>query len=245
MARCRATSASIPSPPPRALPAVARVLPIKVLNSTPAQMAQLCGSLSQQLAGGSLQPRCVLRLTLRHNSWDVDPGADRPAPLVCRRGGPHVPRRRAALLHVTTASVVVSGQSSARAGHCSWRATGAAAAAASCPVCCQPPDPTALVLQEPGSTVLVAGATGGVGQLLTAKLLDVSGWLWAGDALVRTRCSLLHRPRDAVCPLTAACTPCPDPLLPAARLQGARVEPQRRQGAPAVWRRSRAQRGHC
>lgn len=31
------------------------------------------------------------------------------------------------------------------------------------------------VLQEPGSTVLVAGATGGVGQLLTAKLLEVSG----------------------------------------------------------------------
>lgn len=30
------------------------------------------------------------------------------------------------------------------------------------------------LLQEPGSTVLVAGSTGGVGQLLTAKLLDVS-----------------------------------------------------------------------
>ena len=39
-----------------------------------------------------------------------------------------------------------------------------------------PPCPllTACLLQEPGSTVLVAGATGGVGQLLTAKLLDVS-----------------------------------------------------------------------
>jgi hypothetical protein len=34
--------------------------------------------------------------------------------------------------------------------------------------------PPACLLQEPGSTVLVAGATGGVGQLLTAKLLDVS-----------------------------------------------------------------------
>ena len=29
--------------------------------------------------------------------------------------------------------------------------------------------------QVPGATVLVTGATGGVGQLLTAKLLDVSG----------------------------------------------------------------------
>lgn len=28
-------------------------------------------------------------------------------------------------------------------------------------------------IQEPGSTVLVAGATGGVGQLTTAKLLEV------------------------------------------------------------------------
>lgn len=31
-----------------------------------------------------------------------------------------------------------------------------------------------VVDQEPGSTVLVAGATGGVGQLVTAKLLEVS-----------------------------------------------------------------------
>lgn len=35
-------------------------------------------------------------------------------------------------------------------------------------------------LQEPGATVLVAGATGGVGQLVAAKLLDVSaaGCCW-------------------------------------------------------------------
>lgn len=38
---------------------------------------------------------------------------------------------------------------------------------------CRRPSPCSL-LQEPGATVLVAGATGGVGQLLTAKLLDVS-----------------------------------------------------------------------
>ena len=29
------------------------------------------------------------------------------------------------------------------------------------------------VVQAPGDTVLVAGATGGVGQILTAKLLEV------------------------------------------------------------------------
>ena len=39
----------------------------------------------------------------------------------------------------------------------------------------RPPSVTAAVV-EPGSTVLVAGATGGVGQLLTAKLLDVSAF---------------------------------------------------------------------
>jgi NADPH:quinone reductase-like Zn-dependent oxidoreductase len=47
----------------------------------------------------------------------------------------------------------------------------APAASVRCSDCCH----AEFLLQEPGSTVLVAGATGGVGQLLTAKLLDVSG----------------------------------------------------------------------
>ncbi len=57
------------------------------------------------------------------------------------------------------------------------RASAAAAAAAAC--CRLAPGALAEIkspplLQEPGATVLVAGATGGVGQLVTAKLLDVS-----------------------------------------------------------------------
>ena len=47
--------------------------------------------------------------------------------------------------------------------------------------------PRHLWLQEPGSTVLVAGATGGVGQLVTAKLLDVrTAWgTAAGSCLLQ------------------------------------------------------------
>ena len=59
---------------------------------------------------------------------------------------------------------------------CTFAAAAAAATAArpaSQPTLPLPPAWAAAV-QEPGSTVLVAGATGGVGQLLTVKLLEVS-----------------------------------------------------------------------
>lgn len=93
-------------------------------------------------------------------------------------------------------------------------------------------------LQEPGATVLVAGATGGVGQLLTAKLLDVSGSCWPGMLACGTGppcCTTTLK-------TTHDCTAFTD-LFTAARLQSQGAEPQRRQAAAVVWSRRRAQPG--
>lgn len=45
------------------------------------------------------------------------------------------------------------------------------------------PAPSLSCMQAPGDTILVAGATGGVGQLVCAKLIEVSTCIWSREGV--------------------------------------------------------------
>ena len=100
--------------------------------------------------------------------------------LPCARPGARLALRRAARSHVVAvkAAVVVRAQPLGAEMSCSTGAQPDAALARSecTPSTSARKHPSShrrFDAQEPGSTVLVAGSTGGVGQLVTAKLLEV------------------------------------------------------------------------